>query len=455
MPSRPVQNRRSRSDTMRGDMPSRRSISLPGALVLVVTLGIGAPAAQSRGAAPAAPPPERISYLTFAQGAVPVSIGGAGARLGANFEHAVRIIDGNPVNFPVVSQAPADADTEFLYALPALTTFDRFAVPNILETPSPSQTFTRLVEIHGTAQSATEGFTLLASATLQTHRAKGLVTEIPISARKAVRWIRLRLVGGIEVTQPRMSFEFSEIIGNGTQEVAQPVSHFTGAWRRMGLRLQLAQEGALVSGCYDRTGELSGTVTGNILRATGISRSDKTLSTFILSIAADGSIRGVRSDNGGPFAYYPLAVAPAGTPFECGQPRQPALGCGSIIHGINFDVASADIRPESNAILAELYKGLQADARSRIVIEGHTSSEGRRNTICSSRNDARRRVVADLVKRGLATGRVTATGIGEIRPIATNNDDRQADGDEDTDGDGVSNTLEFVLTVDPMKIVAQ
>ncbi len=400
-----------------------RSISLAAALCLALMLGTTAPASQSRGAAPVEPPAERIDYLTFAQGAVPISIGGAGATLGANFEHAVRIIDGNPVSFAVVSQAPADADTEFVYALPALTTFDRFAVPGILETPGPSQTFTKLVEIHGSAQSATDGFTLLASATLQTHRARGLVTEIPISNGKAVRWIRLRLVGGIDVLRPLMFFEFSEIIGNGTQEVPRLVDHFTGAWRTMGLRLQLRQEGALVAGCYDRTGELSGTVTGNILRATGVSRSDTTVSAFILSVAEDGSVRGVRSNNRGPFAYYALAVAPTGTPFECGQPPQPALGCGSIIHGINFDVASAVIRPESSAVLAELYKGLQADSRSRIVIEGHTSSEGtdQYNQALSERRA--RAVVADLVGRGLPSGRITAAGLGETRPIATNNDE--------------------------------
>ncbi len=367
--------------------------------------------------------PERIDYLTFAQGAVPVRIDGAGAGLGANFEHAVRVIDGNPQGFTIVSQAPAEAATEFVYELPALTTFDRFAVPNILETPSPTQTFTRLVEIHGSTQGATEGFELLASATLQTHRTRGLVTEVPVTARRPVRWIKLRLAGGINVMAPRMGFEFSEIVGNGTQEVPRPVDHFNGAWRTMGLRLQLTQAGVLVSGCYDRTGALSGTVTGAILRATGVSRSDNTPSAFILSVAADGSIRGVRSDNRGPFVYYAVAVAPAGTLAECGEPRQPALGCGAVIHGINFDFDSAEIRPESVAILAELHKGLAADGRSRFIIEGHTSSEGTETYNLELSERRARAVVADLIRRGLEAGRITAAGAGESRPMATNNDE--------------------------------
>jgi outer membrane protein OmpA-like peptidoglycan-associated protein len=383
--------------------------------------GAASVVAQPKSTSPAAP--ERIDYLTFAQGAVPVSIGGARAKLDADYEDAVRIIDGNPVAFSIINKASADTDTEFVYALPALTTFDRFAVPNIRETPSPGQTFTKTVEVHGSAESATSGFTPLASATLEVHPARGMVTEIPISAKKPVRWIKLRLVGGISLLRPQMSFEFSEIIGNGTQEVPSLVNHFNGAWRRMGLRLQLKQEGPLVSGCYDRTGELSGTVTGNILRATGMDRSDKTVSAFVLSIAEDGSVRGVRSDNRAPFAFYPLPVAPAGTTFECGQPPAPQLGCGSIIHGINFGFDSADIRPESDPVLAELYKGLQSDKQSKIVIEGHTSSEGTDEYNLRLSERRAQAVVADLVKRGLAAPRVTAAGLGETRPIATNDDE--------------------------------
>jgi OOP family OmpA-OmpF porin len=380
-----------------------------------------APSAQSRGPAPEAV--ERVDYLTFAQGAVPVAIGGAGARFGASFEHAVRIIDGNAQGFTVVNQAPPDTDTEFTYELPALTTFDRFAVPNIQETPAPSQTFTRLVEVHGSGTSATSGFVLLATATLDTHKTRGLVTELALKAKTPVRWVKLRLAGGIVSSQPRMSLEFSEIIGNGTQAAVQPVQHFTGAWRTMARRLRLTQRGTLVSGCYDRTGDLAGTVTGTILRATGVDRFDTTPSTFILSIAADGSVRGVRSDNRAPVVYYTAAVAAPDTPMECGQPAPPALGCGSIIHGITFDFDSDLVRPDSADVLAELHRGLAADRSSRIAIEGHTSGEG--TDAYNLRLSERRAqaVVADLVRRGLAAGRLAAAGLGESRPIASNADE--------------------------------
>jgi OmpA-OmpF porin, OOP family len=366
---------------------------------------------------------ERIDYLTFAQGAVPVGIGGVGATLGADFERAVRITDGDPTPFSVISGAAADAATEFVYALPALTTFDRFAVPNVLETPSPAVTFTRLVEIHGSTTSPTEGFVLLAAATLQRHKARGMLTELTIAARRPVRWVKVRLVGGLDVLTPTSSFEFSEIVGNGSQETPDLATNFGGVWRTQANRMELTQRGPVVSGCYDRTGDLAGTVTGNILRATGLDRSDKTPSHFILSVASDGSLRGVRSTNRGPFRLYTVASASAGSKSACTQPAAPALGCGSVIHGISFAFDSAEIRPESAGVLEELFRGLRSEKSSAILIEGHTSSEGTEEYNQSLSERRAQAVVAELVRRGLARDRVSAVGIGERRPLASNDDE--------------------------------
>ncbi len=398
-----------------------QGLILSAGLVALASMSLAAQTKQGEGAGAQAA--ERVDYLTFAQGAVPVSIGGAGAKLGANYETAVRIIDGDPTAFSIVSRAGADADTQFVYQLPASTTFDRFAVPNIVETPSPTVTFTKVVEVHGSATSATDGFRLLASATLDAHRAKGSVTELPVAGRYPVRWIKLRLVGGINIVQPASSFEFSEIVGNGTQEAPQMATHFDGVWRTQANRVRLTQNGPVVSGCYDADGDLKGTVTGNILRATGIDRRDKTPSTFLLSVAEDGGLRGVRSTNGGPFRLFTVAAASAATRVECGDPAPPVLGCGSIIHSITFGFDSAELQPASAAVLAELFRGLQKDASARIVIEGHTSNEGADDY--NERLSQRRAqaVVADLVGRGLASQRLTAVGIGERRPIATNNDE--------------------------------
>lgn len=186
--------------------------------------------------------------------------------------------------------------------------------------------------------------------------------------------------------------------------------------------MELAQKGPVVSGCYDSASDLQGTVTGNTLRATGIDRRTKTPSAFILSVTSEGELRGVRSTNGGPFRLYALAAAP-GTRVECSDPVPPTLGCGAIIHSIAFAFDSAEIQPESAAVLTELFSGLKGAANTGITIEGHTSSEGTEDYNDKLSERRAQAVVADLVRRGLPNQRLTAAGIGERRPIASNNDE--------------------------------
>ena len=72
---------------------------------LVTAMATSAAAQGGRGALPAGDVPERMDYLTFAQGAVPIRIEGTGAQRGADFEAAVRITDGDPTAFTVADRA--------------------------------------------------------------------------------------------------------------------------------------------------------------------------------------------------------------------------------------------------------------------------------------------------------------------------------------------------------------
>jgi outer membrane protein OmpA-like peptidoglycan-associated protein len=263
---------------------------------------------------------------------------------------------------------------------------------------------------------------MLASGDLTAHKKPGDVTELTLANKTAVRWIRVHLTGGIDVQREQSFFEFSEIIGNGTQETPPMVNHFSGAWLARGIQIGLRQSGAAVSGCYDGSGRLEGTVTGNILRAAGADELTGVKSHFLLNVVEGSVLRGLRSTNGGPFRLY-AADAADPSALKCTVPGAPTLGCGSVIHGISFDFDSATIRPESDPILSMLYEGLRSDPSSAIVIEGHTSSEGSNeyNQGLSERRAAS--VVADLTRRGIAAGRLRAAGAGESRPIANNADE--------------------------------
>jgi outer membrane protein OmpA-like peptidoglycan-associated protein len=372
--------------------------------------------------APAQDAPPRIDYLSFAAGAIPLTVGGDPAAR-STFEYAVYAIDGGNGSFVYTTLVDPAASVEFVYELPAPTAFNRFAVPNVLETPSPSQTFARDIAVHGSAMSAAEGFVQLAHATLATHSNRNDVSELTIDQTLPVRWVKLVLGNGIDVQRDKMFLEFTEIIGNGTQDVAPLATTFGGGWQGRGVAMLFAQDGPLVAGCYDGTGDLQGTVDGRVLRATGVDRNDGTRSVFIATVGDDGTMRGVRSTNGAPFRLFNGTAASNVAALRCAEPAAPTLGCGSVIHGIRFDFDSAVLRPESAAIIDNLHTGLARAGAASIVIEGHTSSEGNE---AYNQNLSERRAGAvreALIARGIGADLLTATGIGEGRPIANNDDE--------------------------------
>ena len=360
--------------------------------------------------------------MSFAHGAMPVSISTGDADLRVDPDKAIAMIDGNPTGF-VVSRKPAvESDVvEVVFELGTATIFNRFAVPNVLETPSPSQTFFKSVEVWGANDGADNDYVLLASGDLSTHDAPGEVTELAMATEQpSVKWVRLRLSGGINIEREQSFMEFSELIGNGEQASSAMSDLFNGVWRGRGVKLELEQDGAQVSGCYDSNATLNGTVEGRVLRALGANDAGIS-SQFILIAAEDGSMQGLRSTNGAPFKIY-NGDASTQAPV-CLSPEPKPLGCGSIIHGIGFDFDSATIREASQPIIASLYEGLtEADAAS-IEIIGHSSSEGSEayNQDLSQRRAAS--VVAALSAMGLDAKAMSATGRGELDPIASNDDE--------------------------------
>jgi outer membrane protein OmpA-like peptidoglycan-associated protein len=371
--------------------------------------------------------PSRIDYVTAARGAWLVSISVSGAEKGPSRHQAFETYDGLTTPRAMAWNADPDAQVVLVYALPAMTIFDRFAVPEVSEVPSAYVTFFRQVEVLGSASGNDRGFELLAKATLETHQGRGLVTDLELVAEKPVRFLKLVLRGGINDLAEKMGYQFSELIANGRQETVPPEEGFTGIWdtklpdidRSAGL-IELKQDGVAVTGCYVST-TITGTVSGNILRAQGLSPSD-TPSQYVLLLDSDGALRGTANSNNGPFNLFGGPVAQEGTTTDCSDIPNPELGCGSTIY-VQFEFDSAELRAESEPILSDLFDGLQASVGGTIVIEGHTSSEGSEqyNRDLSARRG--QAVVDDLVRRGIGPARIRAVGKGELEPIATNKDE--------------------------------
>ena len=107
---------------------------------------------------------------------------------------------------------------------------------------------------------------------------------------------------------------------------------------------------------------------------------------------------------------------------EGGKPaKQMLAGEGRIVtHGILFDTGSDVIKPESGPTLRSILALLNEDPGLRFAIEGHTDDQGgpKVNGPLSEKRAAA--VKAWLVKQGMDAGRLTSKGLGQSKPLDTN-----------------------------------
>ena len=372
---------------------------------------------------------ERVDLLTFAQGALFVSQSGFAT---GSTGRALRMIDGNPLELTLSNDGREPI--ELVYKLPANTTFDRFAIPNVVESPG-NATFFRSVVISGSLEGPDSGFQILASAELETHGPDQEVTEIEPVIVAPVRWVKVNLEGGINIREGeegRTNLEFSEVIGNGTQDEQPPSTAFTGLWdfrltERLDLNgtpLQLEQTGATIAGCLG-TVVINGSVNGRIARANGVDTRNDRPSAFIFVADDDDAIHAVMSVNGRGFNARTAVDDSEVTATPCSEePLEPKF-CGLAVY-VNFDLDSDVIRPESDQILADLYDGLMAEGAEQVLIEGHTSTEGTEEYNQDLSERRAQAVVADLIARGFDRAKISARGMGESQPLISPDNDESS-----------------------------
>ena len=152
---------------------------------------------------------EQRDLLSFAQGALPVSVDMPGTDMRVSMSAAIGLIDGNPDGFTMIGKPGTREDSVILtYALPAPTRFSRLAVPTMRETPSPSQTMFARIEISGAIHSPDGPYLPLAEGTLARHQETGQQTELALVADPPeVRWVRARLSDGMAIERDRTFFE--------------------------------------------------------------------------------------------------------------------------------------------------------------------------------------------------------------------------------------------------------
>ena len=94
------------------------------------------------------------------------------------------------------------------------------------------------------------------------------------------------------------------------------------------------------------------------------------------------------------------------------------------IYGINFDTGKATIRPESETVLNEMAKMLQANASWAMLVAGHTDNVGAREMNLALSRQRAEAVIAWLAGRDVDKTRLVPAGFGDTRPVAENKDDQ-------------------------------
>ena len=119
-------------------------------------------------------------------------------------------------------------------------------------------------------------------------------------------------------------------------------------------------------------------------------------------------------------------------PFECGETPYvaPRASYGSVnvafddtraeLQGVSFKVGSAELVPSTLATLDKTIAGLKKNAKAKVEIEGHTSSEGGEEYNQKLSEDRANSVRDYMISQGLSNDRVTAIGYGYSRPKASN-----------------------------------
>jgi len=92
----------------------------------------------------------------------------------------------------------------------------------------------------------------------------------------------------------------------------------------------------------------------------------------------------------------------------------------SVALYINFDTGKSSISSESQTLVEELYKMVNANPSLKIMVEGHTDNVGNQGSNQTLSEQRAASVKQALVSKGIAPERISTKGFGQDKPISDN-----------------------------------
>ncbi len=276
--------------------------------------------------------------------------------------------------------------------------------------------------------SATTGFSPLTTVSLKAGADK---QRFPLSRPATGRWLTLTFrsnQGDPEYT------ELMEFRAFGRQLTRTPMpANLSGTYHSETYGdFHLQQDGATLVGCYEyQEGLVQGGAESNLMRLTW--RERERTGPAVMVLKRDGkSFEGwwadANTDNWQP--NWDLRKS-SDTVGSCPHwnPKSPTGNVlatelaaeGRVrIYGINFDVDSDRLRADAKPAIDQLIAALTANPSWNVTIEGHTDSTGTaaRNLQLSELRATS--VKTALVAAGIAEGRLSTVGLGQTKPVASN-----------------------------------
>jgi K(+)-stimulated pyrophosphate-energized sodium pump len=91
-----------------------------------------------------------------------------------------------------------------------------------------------------------------------------------------------------------------------------------------------------------------------------------------------------------------------------------------VFDHLNFEFATSNLTPESLPTLDRVAEVLKAHPNTQILLEGHTDATGVASSNERLSRERANAVKAALVARGVSGDRIATAGVGQDRPIASN-----------------------------------